>query len=84
MPNVTRGARPYALIENVVTHAQHRRKGFGRAVLGAALACAWDEGAYKVMLATGSQRPSTLRFYEKAGFKRDGKTFFEARPPADC
>jgi GNAT superfamily N-acetyltransferase len=80
VPNVTRGVRPYALIESVVTHADHRRTGLGRAILAAALDIAWDRGCYKVMLATGSQQPETLRFYERAGFVRGGKTFFEARP----
>jgi GNAT superfamily N-acetyltransferase len=45
VPNVTRGARPYALIENVVTRGAHRRRGLGRAVLAAALAAAWDAGS---------------------------------------
>lgn len=81
IPNITRGARPYALIENVVTHAGHRRKGLGHAVLAAALDRAWAAGCYKVMLATGSKQEGTLRFYEGAGFERGGKTFFQIRRP---
>jgi GNAT superfamily N-acetyltransferase len=81
IPNISRGARPYALIENVVTHAGHRRKGLGHAVLAAALGRAWEAGCYKVMLATGSRQEGTLRFYEGAGFERGGKTFFQVRRP---
>jgi GNAT superfamily N-acetyltransferase len=79
VPNLTRGVRPYGLIENVVTHADHRRTGLGRAVLSAALDAAWKADCYKVMLATGSRREETLRFYEAAGFERGGKTFFQVR-----
>ncbi|MGD0189871.1 MAG: GNAT family N-acetyltransferase [Rhizomicrobium sp.] len=63
VPNVTRGVRPYGLIENVVTHADHRRAGLASAVVAAALDRAWAATCYKVMLATGSQQPETLRFY---------------------
>ena len=80
IPNLTRGVRPYGLIENVVTHPDHRRTGLGRAVLSFALDAAWKAGCYKVMLATGSRREETLHFYEGAGFDRGGKTFFEAHP----
>lgn len=79
VPNLTRGARPYGVIENVVTHAEHRRQGLGRSVLSAALDAAWAARCYKVMLATGSRQEATLRFYEAAGFERGGKTFFQAR-----
>jgi GNAT superfamily N-acetyltransferase len=79
VPNLSRGGRPYALIENVVTHPDVRRRGLGRAVLQAALDRAWAAGCYKVMLATGSKRPETLRFYEGAGFEAGTKTFFEAK-----
>lgn len=79
VPNLSRGARPYGVIENVVTSADHRRRGLGRAVLGAALDEAWKADCYKVLLATGSKRESTLRFYEGAGFTRDAKTYFEIR-----
>lgn len=37
LPNVTWGARPYALIENVVTASDCRNKGVGRAVMQAAI-----------------------------------------------
>lgn len=79
IPNLTRGTRPYAVIENVVTHAAHRREGLGQAVLAAALEAAWAANCYKVSLASGSRQESTLRFYEKAGFTRNAKTFFEVR-----
>jgi GNAT superfamily N-acetyltransferase len=81
VPNLTRSASPYALIENVVTDRDHRRRGLGGAVLRDALRCAWDADCYKVMLATGSQNPATLRFYEETGFRR-GKTCFQADRPA--
>ncbi|MEJ1938606.1 GNAT family N-acetyltransferase [Nostoc sp. NIES-2111] len=81
VPNLTRGARPYGVIENVVTHAAHRRHGLGHAVLEAALEAAWAADCYKVMLASGSRLEATLRFYESAGFERGGKTFFQVRRP---
>ena len=81
VPNLSRGGRPYGIIENVVTHADHRRRGFGRRVLEHAIALAWRADCHKVHLATGSQRESTLRFYESAGFQRGSKTYFEIRRP---
>lgn len=80
VPNLTRAGTPYALIENVVTHAAHRRRGHGRAVLDAAVAAAWDAGCYKVMLLTGSQDPGTHRFYREAGFAQS-KTGYQIRRP---
>ena len=78
IPNLTRGATPYALIENVVTDARHRKRGYGRLILEAAMAAAWRHGCYKVMLLTGSKDPATLRFYVEAGFEQS-KTGFQAR-----
>ncbi|GAB2830845.1 GNAT family N-acetyltransferase [Comamonas piscis] len=82
IPNLTRGCRPYALIENVVTHADHRQRGYGRALLHAALAYAWGKNCYKAMLMTGSKDESTLRFYADAGFDGSDKQAFVARPAA--
>lgn len=74
--NLTRGGRPYGLIENVVTHASYRKRGYGSAVLEKAIETARLKGCYKVMLMTGRKEESTLNFYEKAGFKRGLKTAF--------
>ena len=80
VPNLTRQMRPYALIENVVTHPDYRRRGLGTAVLKHALAAAWEQNCYRVMLLIGSKNEATLRFYEQAGFQRGVKTGFVARP----
>jgi GNAT superfamily N-acetyltransferase len=82
VPNLTRACQPYGLIENVVTHAAHRGRGHGKALLAHALAYAWREGCYKAMLMTGRKDESTLGFYEAAGFDRHGKQAFIARPVA--
>ena len=78
IPNLTRGGQPYGLIENVVTHADHRGRGYGKQVLQAAVGAAWEAGCYKVMLMTGSKKPSTLAFYTAAGFEHS-KTGFQVR-----
>lgn len=83
LPNLTRGARPYGLIENVVTHRESRNRGFGTALLNHALECAWNENCYKVMLLTGRSEPNVFRLYEKAGFVRGAKEGLIAYPPPD-
>lgn len=80
VPNLTRGCRPYGIIENVVTHAGHRNKGHGKAILAHALSHAWAAGCYKVMLLTGRKDEATTRFYESAGFDGDEKHGFIAKP----
>ncbi|CAN7459169.1 GNAT family N-acetyltransferase [Rhizobium sp. LjRoot98] len=81
IPNLTRGGAPYALIENVVTHAEYRKRGHARTLITDAFQRAWDAGCYKVMLLTGSKEPATLRFYEGCGFVQN-KTGFQIRRPA--
>jgi len=78
VPNLTRGGTPYALIENVVTQADQRRRGFGGQVLRHAISAAWARGCYKVMLLTGAEDAAVLRFYEGVGFEQ-GTTGFQIR-----
>ena len=76
IPNLTRGQRPYALIENVITDQNHRKKGLATACLNYAKEIAQREDCYKMMLLTGAKDDGTLRFYEQAGYNRKDKTAF--------
>ncbi len=78
--NLTHGASPYALIENVITDKKYRNKGFAKDVLNFALEYAKIQKCYKVMLLTGSKDEYVLNFYEKVGFKRNIKTGFIVYP----
>lgn len=80
VPNLSRNASPYAVLENVVTEQALRGRGIGQAVVSHALGRAWARGCYKVMLQTGSRRESTHRFYRQCGFSADDKFAFVARP----
>lgn len=76
IPNLTRGIRPYAFVENVVTHGDYRGRGYATACLDYAKEIAVSENCYKMMLLTGSKEESTLDFYRKAGYNSSDKTAF--------
>ena len=73
IPNLTRAGRSIGLIENVVTHSNYRKKGFGRAVIETALDYAKSKNCYKVMLLSNAQRLEAHKFYESLGFKSENK-----------
>ena len=79
IPNLTRGCSEYAIIENVVSHKDHRRRGYGKQLMEEALSCAWQSGCYKVMLLTGSKK--AIPFYLTCGFKSDEKHGLVVRRP---
>ena len=72
LPNMTHGGRPYALVENVVTLATHRQRGFGRRVMEAIAQAAWAQDCYKIMLLTGRQNRAK-GFYQSLGYDPDEK-----------
>lgn len=76
IPNLTRGQRPYAFIENVITDAAYRKRGLATACLDFAKKIAVRENCYKMMLLTGSKAQSTLDFYRHAGYNENDKTAF--------
>ena len=80
-PNLMAGGRPYALLENVVTHAAHRRQGHGRAVVAAALDHAWSVGARQVYLLTSKTDPGVHALYRSCGFRGDRKAGYVAEAP---
>ena len=76
IPNLTRNVRPYAFIENVVTHKDYRGKGYATDCLNYAKKIAQESNCYKMMLLTGSKEAKTLKFYENAGYNSSDKTAF--------
>jgi N-acetylglutamate synthase-like GNAT family acetyltransferase len=80
IPNLTRSASPYAVIENVVVEEAMRGTGLGKQLMADVLRAAWDAGCYKAMLMTGSRKPATHSFYRACGFSPDAKTAYLARP----
>jgi GNAT superfamily N-acetyltransferase len=81
IPNLTRSASPYAVIENVVVEESLRGMGIGKQIMQHTLQAAWDAGCYKAMLMTGSGNPGTHAFYLACGLSSDYKTAYTARRP---
>ena len=71
--SLTHNVRPFAVIENVVTHVDYRNKGYASALLERASEIARERRCYKVFLETGSNKESTLNFYRNNGFAIDEK-----------
>lgn len=76
IPNLTRNVRPYAFVENVVTHGDYRGEGYATKCLHYAEEIARRAHCYKMMLLTGSKQESTLKFYRNAGYNSADKTAF--------
>jgi GNAT superfamily N-acetyltransferase len=76
IPNLTRNIRPYAFLENVVTHADFRGRGLASECLEYASQIAKRCNCYKMMLLTGSSKKETLDFYRNAGYNSTDKTAF--------
>lgn len=74
--NLTHNQQSYALIENVVTDEQYRKRGLATQCLNYAKQIALKSNCYKLMLLTSSKMESTLNFYRKAGYNSEDKTAF--------
>lgn len=76
IPNLTRNVRPYAFLENIVTHKDYRGQGLASECLEYAKQIAEDCNCYKMMLMTGSRKKETLDFYKRCGYNSTDKTAF--------
>jgi GNAT superfamily N-acetyltransferase len=81
IPNLTRGARPYGIIENVVTRKEYRNMGSAGDLLSYALSYAWEKNCYTVMVLTGRTDDAVYVLYKKTGFLRGIKEGLIAYPP---
>ncbi|CAN7334053.1 GNAT family N-acetyltransferase [Bradyrhizobium sp. LjRoot220] len=81
-PNLLRGGRQHGILENVATHPDFQGRGHGRAVVAAALAEAWKQDCYQVLMQSGRTDPRVHRFYEACGFVPGLRTAYAVRRPA--
>ena len=79
IPNLACGAKPFGIIEHVVTLSTHRGRGYGRRVLEHALNLAWSRRCCKVVLLSGTQRTGAHRLYESVGFVGNVESGFVAK-----
>jgi GNAT superfamily N-acetyltransferase len=76
IPNLTREGKSYAVIENVITHPDHRRKGLGGIIIKEAVKYTEEKNCYKVMLLSNAKREEAHEFYTSLGFDRNKKIGF--------
>jgi GNAT superfamily N-acetyltransferase len=76
---LSKGCRPFAIIENVVVLDTIRSRGIGKQLVRHAMDQAEKWGCYKVILETGTKDEWKLRFYDKCGLARGVKTAFMKR-----
>jgi GNAT superfamily N-acetyltransferase len=81
-PNLLRGGRRHGVLENVVSHPDFRRGGYGRAVVEAALRAAWVKDCFHVLMQCGRQDPAVHQFYKDRGFIPGWRTAYVVHNPA--
>ncbi|MGH8881538.1 MAG: GNAT family N-acetyltransferase [Stackebrandtia sp.] len=69
IPGLTYTGGERAQIEGVRVTAEQRGRGIGQAMIGWAIEQARARGCRLVQLTTDRQRPDTIRFYQKIGFR---------------
>ena len=79
--NLTRGGRPYGIVENLVVLPEHRRKGIACALLTEAVNIAKEQRCYKVEAMSSYNEEAVMNMYAKAGFLPDIKTGLVANLP---
>lgn len=78
--SLAHAGKPFAVMEHVVTAEALRGRGIGRALVAHALAYAWTQNCYKVMLLSGAQRSEAHRVYLALGFDGDAERGFVVKP----
>jgi len=75
VPNLSHGALPWAMVENMVVEQKYRRRGIGRLLMEYAIARARQAGCYKVQLLSNKKRHQAHRFYRSLGFEASAHGF---------
>ena len=78
--SIANGAKPFAIIEHVITANNFRRQGLSKQVLEFAISLAWQNNCCKVMLLSGAQLIAAHAVYQSVGFKGDVEKGFVIKP----
>jgi len=80
--SIANEARPFGIIEHVITLNKFRRQGLSGQVLEYAISLAWENNCCKVMLLSGAQLKGAHSVYESVGFKGGIEKGFVIKPSA--
>jgi len=75
VPNLSHGALPWAVVENLVVDQRYQGKGFGRLLMEYVVVRAKEAGCYKIGLSSDKRRREAHRFYSSLGFKASAHGF---------
>jgi ribosomal protein S18 acetylase RimI-like enzyme len=76
--------RKIAMIANVATHPDYRRRGIGRAVTEQAMAHARQKGAHELWLQVRDDNPTAIKIYNDLGFmERARRTTYNLKTVTD-
>ena len=75
IPNLSHGATPYALVENLVVNHKYRRKGIGKKLMEYTITRAKQEGCHRIELCSDRRRKEAHRLYRSVGFEASAYGF---------
>jgi L-amino acid N-acyltransferase YncA len=75
VPNLSHGACPWALVENLVIAHGQRRRGLGKLLMDYAIARAEEAGCYRIVLSSDKRRREAHRFYRSLDFEPSAHGF---------
>jgi len=75
VPNLSHGASPWAVVENIVIDPKYQRRGLGRLLMDYAIVRAKEAGCYKISLTSHKKRRDAHQFYRSLGFRASAHGF---------
>lgn len=69
-------AQPFAVVENVVVSAHHKRKGIGKSLMDYIDAFCLEKDCSKIMLLSSRENSAARDFYTAMGYNPDAKVGF--------
>ena len=69
VPSLAHTTKPWAQIENMVVHENHRRHGVGEALVQRCEEICQTAGVYKLQLTSSAVREGAHKFYVQVGFE---------------